>query len=98
MDGRGGKRSPESRKGSAVLYLVKCYSWRKLSISISRLGILSGNKWIKGIRILMSNALIADVTLCHCGVILSIKKFISAGQWWRIPLIPALGRQRQVDF
>jgi hypothetical protein len=21
-----------------------------------------------------------------------------AGQWWRIPLIPALGRQRQVDF
>jgi hypothetical protein len=21
-----------------------------------------------------------------------------AGQWWRTPLIPALGRQRQVDF
>jgi hypothetical protein len=20
------------------------------------------------------------------------------GQWWHIPLIPALGRQRQVDF
>jgi hypothetical protein len=22
----------------------------------------------------------------------------TAGQWWRMPLIPALGRQRQVDF
>jgi hypothetical protein len=22
----------------------------------------------------------------------------AAGQWWRKPLIPALGRQRQVDF
>jgi hypothetical protein len=21
-----------------------------------------------------------------------------AGQWWRMPLIPALGRQRQADF
>jgi hypothetical protein len=21
-----------------------------------------------------------------------------AGQWWRTPLIPALGRQRQADF
>jgi hypothetical protein len=21
-----------------------------------------------------------------------------AGQWWRTPLIPVLGRQRQVDF
>jgi hypothetical protein len=21
-----------------------------------------------------------------------------AGQWWRMPLIPALGRQKQVDF
>jgi hypothetical protein len=31
-------------------------------------------------------------------VILTIikKKFISAGQWWRTPLIPALGRKRQV--
>jgi hypothetical protein len=23
---------------------------------------------------------------------------ISTWQWWRMPLIPALGRQRQVDF
>jgi hypothetical protein len=23
---------------------------------------------------------------------------IQAGQWWRMPLIPALGRQRQEDF
>jgi hypothetical protein len=30
--------------------------------------------------------------------ILIIKNFIFAGQWWRTPLIPALGRQRQVDF
>jgi len=22
----------------------------------------------------------------------------AAGQWWRMPLIPALGSQRQVDF
>jgi hypothetical protein len=26
------------------------------------------------------------------------KIFSEAGQWWRMPLIPALGRQRQVDF
>jgi hypothetical protein len=26
------------------------------------------------------------------------KKKKSAGQWWRMPLIPALGRQRQADF
>jgi hypothetical protein len=24
--------------------------------------------------------------------------FSDAGQWWRTPLIPALGRQRQADF
>jgi hypothetical protein len=23
---------------------------------------------------------------------------IAAGQWWRTPLIPVLGRQRQADF
>jgi len=23
---------------------------------------------------------------------------ITAGQWWHMPLIPALGRQKQVDF
>jgi hypothetical protein len=27
-----------------------------------------------------------------------IKCCLWAGQWWRMPLIPALGRQRQVDF
>jgi hypothetical protein len=26
------------------------------------------------------------------------KNELEAGQWWRMPLIPALGRQRQVDF
>jgi hypothetical protein len=26
------------------------------------------------------------------------KNKITAGWWWRTPLIPALGRQRQVDF
>jgi hypothetical protein len=26
------------------------------------------------------------------------KVHLSAGQWWRMPLIPALGRQRQADF
>jgi hypothetical protein len=30
-------------------------------------------------------------------VICPLKKK-NAGQWWRTPLIPALGRQRQVDF
>jgi hypothetical protein len=25
-------------------------------------------------------------------------KNISAGQWWHMPLIPVLGRQRQADF
>jgi hypothetical protein len=27
-----------------------------------------------------------------------LKTSNSAGQWWRTPLIPALGRQRQADF
>jgi hypothetical protein len=26
------------------------------------------------------------------------KRFRKVGRWWRMPLIPALGRQRQVDF
>jgi hypothetical protein len=26
------------------------------------------------------------------------KKISEAGPWWPTPLIPALGRQRQVDF
>jgi hypothetical protein len=26
------------------------------------------------------------------------KKQNKAGQWWRTPLIPELGRQRQADF
>jgi hypothetical protein len=26
------------------------------------------------------------------------KNDLEAGQWWRTPLIPALGRQRQADF
>jgi hypothetical protein len=26
------------------------------------------------------------------------KKMRCAGQWWRTPLIPTLGRQRQTDF
>jgi hypothetical protein len=25
-------------------------------------------------------------------------RHFQAGQWWRIPLIPVLGRQRQADF
>jgi hypothetical protein len=27
-----------------------------------------------------------------------IKILFKAGWWWRMPLIPALGRQRQADF
>jgi hypothetical protein len=27
-----------------------------------------------------------------------IKRVLAAGQWWHMPLIPALGRQRQADF
>jgi hypothetical protein len=27
-----------------------------------------------------------------------LKNLSAAGRWWRTPLIPALGRQRQVDF
>ena len=26
------------------------------------------------------------------------RKEIKVGQWWHMPLIPALGRQRQADF
>jgi hypothetical protein len=25
-------------------------------------------------------------------------KYMKAGRWWHTPLIPALGRQKQVDF
>jgi hypothetical protein len=28
----------------------------------------------------------------------AIKKTQTAGRWWRTPLIPALGSQRQADF
>ena len=31
-------------------------------------------------------------------ILIIIKIKTSAGQLWRMPLIPALGRQRQVDF
>jgi hypothetical protein len=27
-----------------------------------------------------------------------IRKRMTARQWWRMPVIPALGRQRQADF
>jgi hypothetical protein len=27
-----------------------------------------------------------------------LKRIIQAGRWWCTPFIPALGRQRQVDF
>jgi hypothetical protein len=30
--------------------------------------------------------------------IYGIRKYECARQWWLTPLIPALGRQRQVDF
>jgi hypothetical protein len=29
---------------------------------------------------------------------ISPRNILCPGLWWRIPLIPALGRQRQVDF
>jgi hypothetical protein len=38
----------------------------------------------------------SPVELCpHLHVINSL---FLAGRWWRTPLIPALGRQRQADF
>jgi hypothetical protein len=27
-----------------------------------------------------------------------LEKALLAGRWWRTPLVPALGRQRQADF
>jgi hypothetical protein len=29
---------------------------------------------------------------------MALEKHTEAGRWWRTPLIPALGRQRQTDF
>jgi hypothetical protein len=34
----------------------------------------------------------------HVQKTIVLKTSNSAGQWWRTPLIPALGRQRQADF
>jgi hypothetical protein len=38
---------------------------------------------------------------CYVEIIVlsqAIEKNVLARQWWHTPLIPALGRQRQVDF
>jgi hypothetical protein len=35
--------------------------------------------------------------ISHC-ISLFIRRFPPAGRWWCMPLIPALGRQRQADF
>jgi hypothetical protein len=33
-----------------------------------------------------------------CHIMFNIKHTIAAGQWWHMPLIPALGRQWKADF
>jgi hypothetical protein len=38
-----------------------------------------------------------DVLPYHTPLV-TIKTLTLAGQWWRMPLIPALGRQRQANF
>ena len=38
----------------------------------------------------LRGSLVLDPSLC--------KRREKTGQWWRMPLIPALGRQRQVDL
>jgi hypothetical protein len=37
-----------------------------------------------------------DLKLYYRAIV--IKNCMVAGHWWRTPLIPALGRQRQADF
>jgi hypothetical protein len=32
------------------------------------------------------------------GLVGSAFKNVLAGQWWHMPLVPALGRQKQADF
>jgi hypothetical protein len=46
---------------------------------------------------LVSDRCVSDKT-SHVHKINESLKIIIAGQWWRMPLIPALGRQRQADF
>jgi hypothetical protein len=38
------------------------------------------------------------VRVCVCVLFFVLRNSYLAGQWWHTPLIPALRRQRQVDF
>jgi hypothetical protein len=50
-------------------------------------------QWVK---VLAANQSLIPRT--HTEVENQLLKLSSAGQWWSTPLVPALGRQRQVDF
>jgi hypothetical protein len=57
--------------------------------------LLIGFKVHKSTHILFISTLATSLRLAISYI---VNKYLLAGQWWCTPLIPALGRQRQVDF
>jgi hypothetical protein len=56
--------------------------------------------WIQHLSPVIQNTLKLTVKMARTLGLLKTKqnKTTQAGQWWHMPLIPALGRQRQADF
>jgi hypothetical protein len=54
--------------------------------------------WVLGVDLgfVVVVVVVVVLVLFFCGVV--VEKVSKNRAWWRTPLIPALGRQRQADF